>query len=79
LGIGVLFSTLPVMLYQGIISVGASALEPYLTQSIINSMTATGGVLMIGIALNLLEVKKMRVGNLLPAILIAAILADLLS
>jgi uncharacterized membrane protein YqgA involved in biofilm formation len=75
LGIGVLFSTLPVAAYQGGITIGASLLEPYLTSSIINEMTATGGLLILGIALNLLQVTKIKVGNLLPAILVAAILS----
>jgi len=75
LGIGVLFSALPVAAYQGGITIGASALEPYLSSSMINEMTATGGLLIVGIALNILQVTKIRVGNLLPAILLAAILS----
>lgn len=75
LGIGVLFSTLPVAAYQGGITIGASLLEPYLTSSIVNEMTATGGLLILGIAMNMLQVTKIRVGNLLPAILVAAILS----
>jgi uncharacterized membrane protein YqgA involved in biofilm formation len=75
LGIGVLFSTLPVAAYQGSITIGASLLEPYLTSSMINEMTATGGLLILGIALNILQVTKIRVGNLLPAILFAAVLS----
>lgn len=77
LGIGVLFSALPVAAYQGTITIGASMLEPYLTSSIINEMTATGGLLIVGIALNILQVAKIKVGNLLPAILVAAVLASL--
>ncbi len=75
LGIGVLFSILPVAAYQGGITIGASLLELYLTASIINEMTATGGLLILGIAMNLLQIAKIKVGNLLPAILVAAILA----
>lgn len=75
LGIGVLFSTIPVMVYQGSITIGASMLEPYLSQSIVNGMTSTGGLLIVGIALNILQVAKIRIGNLLPAVLIAAILS----
>lgn len=75
LGIGVLFSTLPVAAYQGGITVGASLLEPYLTSSMVTEMTATGGLLILGIAMNLLQITKIRVGNLLPAIFLAAILS----
>jgi uncharacterized membrane protein YqgA involved in biofilm formation len=78
LGVGVLFSAIPLALYQGGITVGASMLEPFLSSSIVNTMTATGGLLILGIALNILQVTKIRVGNLLPAILIAAALASLL-
>jgi uncharacterized membrane protein YqgA involved in biofilm formation len=78
LGIGVLFSALPVLAYQGSITIAASLLEPYLTTSVVNEMTATGGLLILGIALNLLQVAKIKVGNMLPAILVAAILAGLL-
>ena len=78
LGIGVLFSALPVLAYQGSITTAASFLEPYLTTTIVNEMTATGGLLILGIALNILQVTKIRVGNMLPAILVAAILAGLL-
>lgn len=75
LGIGVLFSALPIAAYQGGITIGASFLEPYLTLTMINEMTATGGLLILGIALNILQVTRIRVGNLLPAILFAAILS----
>jgi len=78
LGIGVLFSTIPVLAYQGSITIAASLLEPYLKTAIVNEMTATGGLLIIGIALNILRVTKIKVGNMLPAILVAAILAGLL-
>jgi len=78
LGIGVLFSTMPVAAYQGSIAIGASLLEPYLSTSIINEVTATGGLLILGIALNILQVTKIKVGNLLPAILIAAIISGVL-
>ena len=78
LGIGVLFSTLPVAAYQGGITIGASLLQPYLTSSMVTEITATGGLLILGIAMNLLQVTKIRVGNLLPAILIAAILSAII-
>jgi len=78
LGIGVLFSTIPVLVYQGSITIAASLLEPYLRTAIVNEMTATGGLLIVGIALNILRVTKIKVGNMLPAILIAAILGGLL-
>jgi uncharacterized membrane protein YqgA involved in biofilm formation len=77
LGIGVLFSTIPVLLYQGCITFGASMLKPYLSTAVVNAITATGGVLVVGIGLNVLQVTKIRVGNLLPAIILAALLSVL--
>jgi uncharacterized membrane protein YqgA involved in biofilm formation len=79
LGIGVLFSTIPVLAYQGGITIGASMLQPYLSTTIVNEMTATGGLLIVGIALNILKVAKIRVGNLVPALLVAAILSAALA
>jgi uncharacterized membrane protein YqgA involved in biofilm formation len=78
LGVGVLFSTLPVALYQGGITVAASLLQPYLSLSIVNALTATGGLLILGIGLNILKISQIRVANLLPAILVAAIVAGLI-
>lgn len=75
LGIGVLFSALTVGAYQGGITIGASLLQPYLTSVMITEMTATGGLLILAIAMNLLGIAKIRVGNLLPAILVAAVLS----
>ena len=77
LGIGVLFSVLPVAAYQGGITLGASALAPYLSGSVLSEMTATGGVIILGLALNILQAAKIRAGNLLPAIAIAAVLSGL--
>jgi uncharacterized membrane protein YqgA involved in biofilm formation len=78
LGIGVLFSALPVFAYQGSITIGASLLQPYLTSQVVNEITATGGLLILAIALNILRVTKIKVGNMLPAIIVAAIIAGLL-
>lgn len=76
LGIGVIFSSVPVFLYQGIIALSATLITLFVTVDMLNAViaevTAVGGVLIIGIGLNLLEIKKIRVANLLPALLIAA-------
>ncbi len=72
LGIGVAFAALPVVIYQGSISLLAAQLNAIVTTSMMNEMTATGGVLLIGIGMSsLLELKKIRVGNFLPALAIA--------
>lgn len=79
LGVGVLFSAFPVFLYQGLIALCAalfaSQLDPTQLAVTIREMSAVGGALIIGIGINILEIKTIRVGNLLPSIAIAAGLA----
>ena len=69
MGIGVLFSAIPVFLYQGAISLGASFLKPLITDPMLNNITALGGVLIAGIGLNTLGLTRIRVANLLPGLL----------
>jgi uncharacterized membrane protein YqgA involved in biofilm formation len=64
-GIGVLFSAIPVFLVQGSITMAASYLLFLQTPEVLGIITATGGVLVIGIGLNLLNVTKIRIGNFL--------------
>lgn len=82
LGIGVIFSAVPVFIYQGLIALSAKGISAAFDEKtldlIVNEMTATGGILIIGIALNVLELKKINVANLLPAIIIAAVGVPLL-
>ncbi|HKM43579.1 MAG TPA: DUF554 domain-containing protein [Limnochordia bacterium] len=75
LGIGVAFSAIPVLLYQGAIALLATVIAPLLRDPVIAELTATGGILIIGIALNMLGLTKLRLGNMLPAILVAVVLA----
>lgn len=70
LGIGVLFSAISVFLYQGAITLGASTLKQFLTPAVVAQMSAVGGLLILAIGLNLLEIKKLKIGNMLPAIFI---------
>lgn len=70
LGIGVLFSAVPVFLYQGIITITASFMKQFLIDSVILEMSAVGGLLIFALGINILEIKKIRVGNMLPAIFI---------
>jgi hypothetical protein len=79
MGIGVLFSAIPVFLYQGGITLLARTIKDFLSPKIINEMTAVGGILIWGIGFGLLGIKKIKVGNLLPAILVAAFLAAIFS
>ena len=70
LGIGVCFSAISVFLYQGIITLTASLMKPYLIPSVANEMSAIGGLLIVAIGVNMLEIKRIKVGNMLPAIFI---------
>ena len=74
-GVGVLFSAIPVLVYQGTITLFASFLEPFFDASALQAMGATGGMLIIGIGINILGIGKISVGNLLPSLIIAVILS----
>jgi uncharacterized membrane protein YqgA involved in biofilm formation len=80
LGLGVLFSSLMILLYQGGISLLAVQLSTIVTDPMIAEMSATGGVILMGLALSsFLEVKKIRVGNFIPALFIAPLIVWILS
>lgn len=70
-GSGVMFSAIPVFIYQGIISLLAAEAAGLLGDAVITEMTATGGLLIFAIGLNMLEITEIRIGNLLPAIFVA--------
>lgn len=73
LGIGVMFSAVSVLIYQGIITLSAGLIKPLLMPEVIAQMSAVGGLLIVAIAFNILEIRKIRVGNMLPAIFIPLI------
>jgi uncharacterized membrane protein YqgA involved in biofilm formation len=80
LGIGVAFSALPIFVYQGSISLLAAQLNSIMSNSMMNEMTATGGILLIGIGISsLLEIKKIRIGSFLPALIVAPLISYILS
>ncbi len=71
LGIGVLFSALSVAVYQGGITIAAESAKALLTDSVVREMNAVGGLLIVAIGLDLLGIKRLPVGNLLPAVFVA--------
>ncbi len=73
LGVGVLFSAVSVFVYQGAITLAASTLKQFLIPGVVVQMSAVGGLLIMGIGINLLEIKKLQIGNMLPAIFIPLI------
>ena len=79
LGIGVGFSCVPVFIYQGAITLGAGFFSQILSAQMVTEMTAVGGLLLFAIGLGLLEIKEIRVANLLPAILITPAICYLVS
>ena len=70
LGFGVLFAALPLLVYQGSITTLAGLLRALLTDTVVMKMSLVGSVLILAIGFNMLEVKKFKVGNMLPAIFI---------
>lgn len=77
LGIGVILSIIPVLIYQGSITLLATWLAPLLTDAVICEVTAVGGLLIVGIGLSLLKICQIKIANLLPAVLVAGILAGI--
>jgi uncharacterized membrane protein YqgA involved in biofilm formation len=75
LGVGVLFSVIVVIGYQGGLSLLATQAQALISESMITEMTAVGGILLIGISISsLLEIKTIRVGNFLPSLVIAPLI-----
>lgn len=80
LGLGVLFSGLVILFYQGGLTLLATQVQAISSTTMMNELTATGGVILIGVAISsLLEIKKVRVGSFLPALLIAPVIVAVIS
>ena len=73
LGVGVLFSAAPILIYQGAIALLAGLMQPLLSDAVVALMSGTGGLLIAGLGLNMLGLEKIKVGNLLPAIFVPII------
>lgn len=78
LGIGVAFSAVPILLYQGTLTLAASAIQPYMTEAATIEMSAVGGVLLIGMGFVILDTAKIKLMNALPALVIAVVLTVIL-
>lgn len=70
LGIGVFFSVIPVGIYQGVITLTAGFVEPFLSERLISNLSFVGSILIFAIGINMIFGKKIKTGNLLPAILV---------
>lgn len=73
-GIGVIVSSVPLLIFQGGITLLAMYASSFFSADIIQGLTSVGGVLLIGLGINILEIKKLRIMNMLPALIIVALL-----
>jgi hypothetical protein len=73
LGIGVLFSIVPLFLYQAGLTLLSSHFGAFMPELMISGISATGGVILVGLGLNILKVTQIRVLNLLPALLLIVV------
>jgi hypothetical protein len=76
-GVGVLFSVIPLFIFQYGLTLLASALQGWFSDPIITQLTATGGILILGIGLTVLDIKRIRLSNLLPSLVLVVILTVL--
>lgn len=74
LGIGVMFSVIPLLIYQGGLTLFANLLNDRLSELMINELSAVGGLLLIGMGLNILGITKIKVINMIPALVVVVIL-----
>jgi hypothetical protein len=77
LGVGVIFSVIPLLIYQGGLTLFAGWLGQFFNDIVINEISAVGGLILVGLGINILEIKKIKVINMLPGLLVAVILAYL--
>lgn len=73
-GVGVVFSAVPLFLFQGGITLLAKFFGDFLSPETIQALTSVGGILLLGLAINILEIKKLRVLNMIPALLVVVLM-----
>ena len=73
MGFGVLGSSIPILLYQGSLTLLASKLQSFFTPVMVRELTSVGGVIVIGIGINVMGLQRIRVGNLIPALLLITV------
>ena len=73
-GVGVVVSSIPLLIFQGGITLLAMYASSFFTPVIIQGLTSVGGILLIGLGINILEIKKLRILNMLPALIIVVVL-----
>lgn len=74
LGVGVIFAAIPLLIFQGSVTLLSMFASQFFTTDIIHGLTNTGGILLLGLAINILEIKKLRIINMLPALVYVVII-----
>jgi len=74
-GIAVLFSAFPVLIYQGLLTIFAAFIMQFMSDAMIADLTAVGGVLLIGLGINIMKIKEINIVNMLPALIIVVLLS----
>jgi uncharacterized membrane protein YqgA involved in biofilm formation len=77
MGMGVTFAALAVLIIQGTLTLGASLFQNVLTEPMITELTASGGVIILGSGLLMLDIKRLRLANFMPALIVAPLLVIL--
>jgi hypothetical protein len=75
LGVGVLFSVIPLFIYQGGLTLLAGSFHAVLSDVVVNEISAAGGLILVGLGITILEIKQLKVLNMLPALVFAGVLA----
>lgn len=73
-GVGVVFSAIPLFLFQGGITMLAKIFGEFLSPETIQALTSVGGILLLGLGINILEIKKLRILNMIPALVVVVLL-----
>jgi uncharacterized membrane protein YqgA involved in biofilm formation len=73
-GLGVIFSSIPLLIYQGGITLAATYSANLFSEIVINEISGVGGILLLGLGVTLLEIKEIKIANLLPSLIIVPIL-----
>ena len=74
LGFGVAFSIIPLLIYQGGLTLLAAKFGDYFSEAIINELTAVGGLMLIGLGISILEIKQLKILNMIPSLVIIIVL-----
>ncbi len=73
-GIGVMFSVIPIMIYQGLLTLAAGLIKDYMSPEFIVELEAVGSIMIIAIALNSLKLTKIKVANMLPSLIVLPVI-----